>query len=801
MRRVYTHMLGIVLMTIALMSAPKASAQLVWTTTYVNGTSTAAQIASWNAFRLTLVASLPYSKMKVTAVSGSTTNADSVTDPATVQAIAAALRTFTPTSPTLSWVWAGNTWRVGVCGTGAELCMNQNVNTCTSPGHSIRGGCTTCGANYGAWGFPDCGAPTTTFTVEFFYGYPCTSTPTANIKAQTPICPGKNFTVDIDKFYADATYTWEYSDDGVTWKPHPAVVGTYSAAITDNITAPRWYRCNIVCNANTSLNYTTPVFKVDIASFYYCYCDNGTTATTGLDIGNVTIVRNNTQDTLLNNGNSNPLLSNTSANRSYTNFQYPPNPQVVLYRDSTYRMFVTQINSLATYTNGNVAAFIDLDRNGTFDPGERVYSGVINGGNLIPQTANDVFTIPHTAQIGLTGLRVIVSNGAIDSCGFAMAQGEVEDYLVDMRYEPCKGPANPGTLSSTSTSLCTGYDYITQNSGYESLKSDVNRSWLVSADNITWNTVANSTNKDTLMRIFSGQPLYYKSMSVCVPTKDTTYTPVLKVDARDAYKCYCYSQAIGGNPKSGGFIYNDSSDIGGIIFNTFNTNSGGAHLLNSAAQEKRTDYTNETPIQLDIDSTYMLTIYHTQRTGIHADAKVTVFIDYNNDKEYDIPEERVYTGFTNVASFTIVDNITIPNKAITGVPTGMRVILNNDVGPNKPSDEACGSYTSGETEDMMVVINRKFPAGINNVSGINDFGVYPNPAKDKCKLQYSGAYNAKEVTVTITSVTGQKLMQETYKHNGGLFTKDVDVAKYTRGVYFVEVAADGIKATQKLILE
>ena len=101
----------------------------------------------------------------------------------------------------------------------------------------------------------------------------------------------------------------------------------------------------------------------------------------------------------------------------------------------------------------------------------------------------------------------------------------------------------------------------------------------------------------------------------------------------------------------------------------------------------------------------------------------------------------------------------------------------------------------------MCIRDRKFPAGISNVSGMNDFGVYPNPAKDKCKLQYGGAYNAKEVSVTITSVTGQKLMQETYKHNGGLFTKDVDVAKYTRGVYFVEVAADGIKATQKLILE
>jgi hypothetical protein len=798
MKKGYSYFLGLVMLCMLSFSA---SAQIIFTETYTStqGNATPAQLANWNNFRSLLVP-LPYSKMKVTGITGSVINADSCLDPVIVQDMAMRLRTATGATPTYTWVDGTRTWRIGPCGTGPELSMNQAICACTSPGRSVRGGCTTCFNNNGAWGFPDCGNPTTTLIVEFFYGYPCTSTPTSNVKAQTPVCPGKTFTIDIDRFYADATYTWEYSDDFVTWQPHPAVVGAYSAAITDAIFATRWYRCNIVCNANTSLNYTTTPFRVDIAPFYYCYCDNGTAATTGLDIGNVTIIRRNTQDTVLNNGNSTPLLSNTSAKNSYTNFQYPPNKEIVMYRDSTYRAFVTQITSTATYTNGNVAIFIDIDRNGIFDVGERLYSSVINGGNIIPQTSDDFFKIPGTAKVGMTGMRVIVSNGNIDSCGFGMAQGEVEDYIVDLRYEPCKGPANPGTIASTSTSLCTGYDYITSNTGYEAFKSDITRSWMVSADNIVWFNVANSTGKDTLMRIFSGQPLYYRTRSICTATKDTTFAPTLKVDAKAGYKCYCYSQAIGGNPKNS-LNPKDSSDIGGIEFSTFITNSGGSHLLNVSAQEKRTDYTDDAPLSLDLDSTYSLTVYHTQRNAIHADAKITVFIDYDNDKEFDIPEERVYTGFTNVGSFTLVDNITIPNKAITGVPTGMRVILNNDVGPNVPSDEACGPYTSGETEDLMVTFTRKFPAGISNVSGINDLGVYPNPAKDKCKLQFSGAYDAKEVTVTITNITGQKLMQETYNHNGGTFTKDVDVAKYTRGVYFVEVAAGGLKATQKLVLE
>ncbi len=804
MRNSYLNFFKYLSVCVILLLSNQVNAQLTWTTTYVGGTSTPAQIASWNAFRATLVA-LPYSKMKITGVTGSVTNADSCLNATMVQDIAMRLRTFTSGSPTYTWVDGARTWRVGDCGTGAEITMNQNICICTSPGRSIRGGCTTCGANYGAWGFPDCGAPTVTLTIEFFYGFPCTSTPTTNVIAPNPVCPNKLFTIDIDKFYADASYTWEYSDNGgATWQPHPATVGAYSAAIQDAITATRWYRCTVNC-LNTSFTYTTPAYRVDIAPFYYCYCDNGAATTAGLDIGNVKVIRVNKtnaaiRDTILNNGNSSPSLNNTTANRAYTTFQYPPNKVLTMYRDTLYQFVISQINSATTYTSGNVAVFIDVDRNGLYDPGEKVLQKNINQASIIPHTESDTFRMPSTAQIGMTGMRVIISNGNIDSCGFGMAQGEVEDYIVDISYEPCNGPANAGTLSATSTKLCPGYDYITKNSGYEDKKSELQRIWQVSGDNILWYTVNGSSAKDTLMRIFAGQPLYYKVRMICPNTKDTTFTTPLKIEARDGYKCYCFSQAIGGNPKDSPNP-KDSSDIGGIVFHTFNTNTGGAHLLNLSAQEKRTDYTDNTPMVLDLDSTYHLTVYHTQRNAIHGDAKVTVFMDFNNNKEYDVPYERVYTGFTNVGSFTVLDNITIPNTVITGVPTGMRIILNNDIGPNVPSDQACGPYTSGETEDLMVQFNKRFPAGIGMVGSINNLGVFPNPAKDVCRVQFSGAKDAKEVVLSITSVTGQKVYQQVYKHDGGSFTQEVNVAKLSRGVYYVEVMADGQKAQQKLVLD
>jgi hypothetical protein len=524
----------------------------------------------------------------------------------------------------------------------------------------------------------------------------------------------------------------------------------------------------------------------------YCYCNNSATITTGLDIGNVTLINSTTNAVVMNNGTATPSLSNNTANKIYTSFQYLYNPPVRIYRDTTYKLNISQINSTATFKAGKVAVFIDFDRNGIFDGGtEKVMAKTITGATATPNMETATFTVPSTAQIGLTGMRVILSDAITDSCG-SFNEGEVEDYIVDLSYEPCKGPGNAGVITATDNKLCSGYDYILSNTGYEVKKSELDRLWQISADNIYWSNVTPGSNKDTLMRVFTGQPLHYRIRMICPRTNDTTYTSPFKVDAKDGYKCYCYSQAEG--------VIKDSSDIGGLSIASFMKNSGGAHLLNSNAMRKRTDYTDDAPVMLYTDTTYSITVYHTMNNAEHGDAKITVFMDFNNDKEYDIPYERVYTGYTSIGNFTIVDNIYIPDMVIADVPTGMRVILNNDISPNNPSDKACGAYTSGETEDLMVTFHRKEPLGISAISSFTNFGIIPNPNNGKFQLQFDSK-EAKEVIVTVTSVTGQQIKQFAYKHDGGRFVKEVDLGEQASGVYFVELKAGEERAKKKLIIK
>jgi hypothetical protein len=630
--------------------------------------------------------------------------------------------------------------------------------------------------------------------IDLFAGYPCTGTPTSTVNAPIEVCPNRQFKVQPATFYSNASYYWQYSDNGgATWQPHPATVGLYGD-ISDAITTARTYKCTITCIA-TGMSYTTPPWTVNISQFYMCYCVASAGTLSGLDIGNVTVTNLTSNKVVLNNGLATPYLSNTQATKGYTSFQTSLTP-TPLYRDTTYRFSVSQISSAATTKPGYAAIYVDFDRNGVFDAAEKVLNKTITTASIVPYTESDVFKVPTTAKVGLTGMRVILSDTKPDSCGTITGEGEVEDYLVDLRNEPCNGKTNAGIVQAPEKSLCKDYDYIVLDTTYEKLKSETERYWQVSADSVYWTGVAGSTNQDQLSKVFNGQPVYYRVRMVCQRTNDTSYSNAQKVDAKAGYKCYCYSQATGG--------VKDTSDVGGMTLSTFTSNSGGAHVLNPTAYRKREDFTDNAPLTMFTDSVYQLIVYHTMRSAEHGDAKVTVFMDFNNNKEYDVPYERVYTGYTSIGAFTLIQDLKIPGVVITDVPTGVRVVLNNDIAPNTPSDLGCGPYVSGETQDLMVTFRRKFPTSVSGTvnPAFGQFAIMPNPTSGKFHLVFSTDKDMKELNVLVKNVTGQVVFTKTYNHGAGQFDQEIDMSNQARGVYFVEVnTPTGETATKKLVVE
>lgn len=760
---------------------------------FFNGAGSGAQCVIWDTWRAGLT---PGVYLKMTIYGTNDVVGQTCTDITVTNAMATAIKNATATStcayvspPTNGHVWSVcNRYNAEVWLDPPACCSGSN---CPSPNAYILRPCIGgTNSNWGGVNTATCGAPTQIMAIEFWYGFPCTDTPKTELTGPSQVCPNRPYTVKPVKFFASATYNWQYSFNGTSWSNFTGSVDPNSGGIVDSTIAPKWYRCKISCNLN-SFYYTTPTILVNIAPFYYCYCIQGATGTPDrLDVGNVKVIGMSKGDTLLNYGNPLPLISNASANKRYSGLQDSAAP-VVLYKDSTYRLFVSQINSAASPTAGRVKVYIDYDRDGLFDQGTEL---IMNKAITNPLGWDSIqFKVPSVVEIGLTGLRVVVRNDTLSDPCTSFTEGETEDYLAELRYEPCKGMPNVGKTEGD-TAVCFGYDYVVTDTTYERLKSEIRRAWQVSADNLLWFNVPNSTGKDTLARVFTGQPLYYRMQVVCGATKDTGYSQAMLVNQKTAVKCYCYSQAVGGK-------FLDTSDIGGFSLAGYVNNDGGTHLDNPKATRKRTDYTDETPIVINVDSLYNISTFHTMRRAEHADAKITIFMDFNNDHDYDIPDERVFTGYTSVGNFTLIDQLVVPKLAIMNVATGMRVILNNDIAPNKPSDDACGAYTSGETEDYMVIFQKAFPTTVNDNGRITNVGLYPNPTTGKFILQFSSTDAVKEVKVTITNVTGQKMIEEVCPHKGGQFTKELDLSGRAKGVYFVELQSNGEKVVRKLVVQ
>ena len=649
---------------------------------------------------------------------------------------------------------------------------------------------------------------------RFFSGFitfepasiPCDDTiKSAVIIGPNVICPQKPYNLSVGLqngiLLSGLTYQWQYSMNGANWANFTGVPNASAGGeIKDSIIDDKWYRCIIKCQA-TGETFTTPPHKVSIAPFYYCYCDNEVTTDAGADIGNLTIINTGKFDSVykkgqLVTGSATPVYNNSNANRRYTSYHdslgWP-----CLYRDTTYLFYLTQIHSGGTFEKGVVQAYIDYNRDGLYNPNtERIFVRAMDGLNTNPHIVQVTTTVPSTAEIGPTGLRVIISKDTVKAapCDTISGGGEVEDYIVEICHRPCNGPVNAGVVVSTDTSMCTGYEYTLTDTTYEKQRSGFMRAWQVSGDNSTWFNIPNSLGKDTLERIFLGQPLYYRLRTICAPTHDTNYSAGTLINTKPGYKCYCYSKAIGGQAY-------DSSDIGGVTIAKYSSNAGGPHLLNALAVKPRTDFTDITPIDLFIDSVYEFAVFHTMPVVEHGDAKVTIFMDFNNNHKYDIPDERIYTGYTAIGNHTLIDNVIIPQKAITDVPTGMRVIINNDVGPNVPSDSACGPYTSGETEDYVLIFRKPWPAGINGQTTLTGFNVHPNPTSGKFYVQFSTQAEVKDVQVRVTNVTGQVVEQQSYEYAGGMFYQELDMTGQPSGVYFVELQAEGVKLMRKLVMQ
>ncbi len=368
---------------------------------------------------------------------------------------------------------------------------------------------------------------------------------------------------------------------------------------------------------------------------------------------------------------------------------FPPsgNTTADLIQGVTYSLAVT------SSADNIMSVWFDYDNDSVYTAAEwiQICTTSIAGG-----TTTISFTVPFSAQLGQTGMRIrsrLVNNpnGANDAC-LNFGSGEAEDYTINIiPNTPCSGTPTAGTTTAPA-STCPNVNFTISLSG-STLASGLSYQWQSSPNNTTWTNITGATaisfsanqNADT----------YYRCIVSCGALSDTSTASF--VTTNTFITCYCNSSAT--------TVFD--ADIGNVTFGALTNGSATPSTNNTTANELYTNFTSLPPAVFLQGINYPISISQINVTTYEPQCRIAVFIDYDHNGLFDTTTEKAYTGVTNIipSSNTIIGSVTIPLSSTSGL-TGMRVVLVEGLFNILNS---CGTYTYGETEDYIIDIQAATP--------------------------------------------------------------------------------------------
>ena len=531
---------------------------------------------------------------------------------------------------------------------------------------------------------------------------PCAGTPAPGntLSSLASVCSGQAFNLSFQNNVAAVgiTYQWQSSPDNVTWTN---IAGATLPTRAASQTSSTWYRCEINCSNSGLTGYSTAL-QVPMAPFSSCYCASTFGFAGDEDITNVTVGS-------LNNSSACSAIGGAgSVSSLYNNYRGVAAPNLAL--NSTVPVSIGITGCAGTMYATGARVFIDYNQDGDFnDVGEDVFNSPTQTtvGTPAAQALAGNFTVPCNALLGTTGMRVIAAEGvagnAIPPCGTNSTWGETEDYLVNIVPDvaACAGtPASSNTLSTVANACPSTNFTISLSATYPGC--DYTFQWQRSVDGgVTYSNFGAVSSIATLAVTAQNVTTFYQCEITCINSGlSTTSTPV-QVTQNTLLDCYCPSSATSTADEE---IFNVT--LGSINNTTACGAVGGAGSVASLYNNYKAQQTTLTKT-----ATYNMNIgaglcpinpaSTTQFTGEYLHA----WIDYNGDGTYSDATELVYrapvpglTWFQSGAANSNF-NFTVPAGAVTGV-VGMRVIAVYA----SSTQNACGTYTWGETEDYSINI-------------------------------------------------------------------------------------------------
>jgi len=465
------------------------------------------------------------------------------------------------------------------------------------------------------------------------------------VASNTLACAGQTVGVNLTgaSSIAGLTYQWQSSPNGSTWTAIPSAT---TSALTQTYSSTVYYQAVLTCATNTASSSSV---QIDPNQFYNCYCFTAP--------GTINTVDNIVNFKLTNSLGS--VLNQASSSVSPNFISYNNTPLDLIQGSASNTVAITMGSDATQYG----AAWIDFNRNGVYEVSENIglSPSSVAGGAIVTYT----FAVPAGASLGTTRIRARGGSDNIyttDACATS-TYGETEEYLVNIITPPSCLPPTSYANTAISTTAATF-------------------TWTPGGTETAWDIFVGSNPTGTTVPTATTAATSYTAAGL---TPNTTYTINVRSNCGGitsswitltVYTGYCTPAPT-------------SVDASGIVNVTIPTG------INNATGAETGNYGDYSAQVANVYQGTSVTAAITYSTGYTYET--VIWIDYNDDLDFNDAGETVYTG-TSTATIptTLNANITIPLTAPLG--THRLRIGGQDSGP--VTECYTGSY--GTFEDYSI---------------------------------------------------------------------------------------------------
>ncbi|MEO6832295.1 MAG: T9SS type A sorting domain-containing protein [Chitinophagaceae bacterium] len=164
--------------------------------------------------------------------------------------------------------------------------------------------------------------------------------------------------------------------------------------------------------------------------------------------------------------------------------------------------------------------------------------------------------------------------------------------------------------------------------------------------------------------------------------------------------------------------------------------------------------------------------------------------------------------FTTRFPFNQNENLVVQiTRDIKVIPmTNGAIMENGRLASNFKSEYISGKLSDTvSTSNEIGVLNIGFdvlPTSVDAVSNIKSFGLFPNPSTDgRFNVSFDCKESVQNASITVANITGQVVYTQVYHQPGNSFFKEINLGGAAKGIYFMELRADGERVVRRVVLE